>query len=245
MVRARKRERERDGLVDFAAWAEPAPARPTVTRGQVVRAALALLDEGGIDGLTMRRVAERLGVQAAALYNHVRDKRELLALLADAICGEVRVPDAHLSWREQLEALAWDYRRVLLSHRDAARVLADTPPVGPQRLRVIEHVLDALRRAGFADEDVADASWVFNTYVMGFALDETQAMPGGDSADASSDEVREQLRRGFKALPPDRYPTLVALADQMVNASMDRRFGFGLTTLLDGLQRRLVLQHPS
>jgi TetR/AcrR family tetracycline transcriptional repressor len=231
--------------MDFAAWAEPAQPRPTITRDQVVRQAVALLDESGVDGLTMRRLAERLGVQAATLYNHVRDKGELLALVADAICGEVREPDAHLSWRKRLEALAWDYRQVLLSHQDAARVLTITPPIGPQRLRVIEHVLDALCLAGFTNEDVADASWVFNTYVTGFALDETQALPGGDIPDANSEEVREQMRRGFKALPPERYPTLVALADYLVDASMDRRFGFGLTALLDGLERRLALRRPT
>jgi hypothetical protein len=86
---------------------------------------------------------------------------------------------------------------------------------------------------------------VFNTYVTGFALDETQALPGGDIPDVSSEEVREQMRSGFKALPPERYPRQVALANYLVDASMDRRFGFGLTAFLDGLERRLALRRPT
>src|ERR687884_2149592 len=113
VLMARSRVRSRVGT--FAAWAEPAPKRPSIDREQLVREALALLDAAGFDGLTMRRLAERLGVQAASLYNHVRDKHELLALLADAICGEVREPDPRRPWREQLEAVAWGYPRGLLA----------------------------------------------------------------------------------------------------------------------------------
>src|ERR687884_114906 len=113
VARARSRERSKGG--PFAAWAEPAPKRPSIDRERLVREALALLDAAGFDALTMRRLAERLGVQAASLYNHVRDKHELLALLADAICGEVREPDPRRPWREQLEAVAWGYPRGLLA----------------------------------------------------------------------------------------------------------------------------------
>jgi TetR/AcrR family transcriptional regulator, tetracycline repressor protein len=112
-----------------------------------VREVLGLLDEVGFEALTMRRLAERLGVRAASLYNHVGDKLELVALLGDAVCAEVRQPDAGADWRAQLEALATDYRRVLLAHRDAARVVQATPPVGPNRLRLVERTLAMLRDA--------------------------------------------------------------------------------------------------
>jgi AcrR family transcriptional regulator len=238
---ARPRKRVQSLAWNPAVWVEPAPARPVVTRERLVRQALVLLDEVGFEGLTMRRLAERLGVQAASLYNHVRDKHELLALLGDAICGEVHVPDARRPWRAQIEAVAWDYRRVLLAHRDAARVLVATPPAGPVRLRLIEHMLAVLRAAGFDDETVVDAATVFNTYVVGFVLDETQALPRGELADVAA----EEFRRGFKALPAERYPTIAALADRLLDADTDRRFGFGLGALLDGLERRLGAGHPS
>ena len=109
---ARARARERSKVETFAAWAEPAPKRPSIDRERLVRAALALLDAAGFDALTMRRLAERLGVQAASLYNHVRDKHELLALLADAICahhmlltgGEANLPSIQKRAQPEPEA---------------------------------------------------------------------------------------------------------------------------------------------
>jgi TetR/AcrR family tetracycline transcriptional repressor len=222
-------------------WAEPPPKRPALTREQIVREALALLDEVGYDGLTMRRVADRLGVQAASLYKHVRDKHELLTLLADAISGEVRpfAADGSQSWRAQLEAGAWDYRRVLLAHRDAARVLVSTPPIGPKRLQAIEQWLAMLRSGGVSDADVADVASVLNTFVTGFVLDETQALPSGDRPAIPDAEARAEVERFFKSLPPERFPTVVDLSDELVNADMDRRFGLAVQLFLDGLERRL------
>src|SRR5258706_15464399 len=99
--------------------------RQPLDREQVVRAALLLLDEVGLDELTMRRLAERLGVKAASLYRHVRNKDELLALLGDEISSEIPFARAAGSWRNQLTEMAWNVRRGLLAHRDAARVLAN------------------------------------------------------------------------------------------------------------------------
>jgi TetR/AcrR family tetracycline transcriptional repressor len=236
-----RRKGARTGFADLSTWAEPAPARPALTRGQVVQQALALLDEVGLDGLTMRRLAQRLGVQAASLYNHVRDKGELLALLADAICGEVPELDRGLSWRQRLEAGARDYRRVLLRHRDAARVLAATPPDGPMRLRLIDQLLGALWEAGLTEEEAVEAAFVANTFVTGFVLDETLGRP---SAELTAEEVQAQMSAGFGSLPPERYPTLVALADHLGKVDLERAFGFGLRALLDGLEARLAGRPP-
>ena len=222
----------------FTIWEEVPPPRPAVTRGRIVEQAVSLLDEVGYDGLTMRRLAERLGIQAASLYNHVPDKLTLLALVADAVCGEVREPGTDRPWRAQLAALAADYRRVLLAHRDAARVLLATPPVGPNRLRLIERTLSALRSAGFPDDVVADAAVAFNVYVTGFVLDETRGRAGGAGEDLSEAEAA-QFARWWRSLPAARYPTLAALAERMLGGDADRRYAFGLGALLDGLERHL------
>jgi TetR/AcrR family tetracycline transcriptional repressor len=233
-----------------AIWAERAPRRVPITREQVVQQAVALLDEAGFDGLTMRRLADRLGIRAASLYNHVRDKDELLALVADELSGEIPDLEPGGAWREQLAAVARDYRRVLLGHRDAARVLAATLPLGPNRLRLIEQLLDVLCRAGFDDAEAADAAYVLNTYVVGFVLDETQALPADDRVgvegphDNVADALREQGERWYRELPPGRYPRLVALAEHLFAPTMEQRFEFGLTTLLDGLELRLARRHP-
>src|SRR5947207_1084552 len=126
--------------------------RRPLDRPQIVHAALALLDEVGLDGLTMRHLAERLGIKAASLYRHVRDKEELLVLLADEISGEtptVGEGPPGQEWQERLVDLARRYRHVLLAHRDAARLLANTRPAGPRRLRHIEAILGVLLAAGF------------------------------------------------------------------------------------------------
>jgi AcrR family transcriptional regulator len=231
----RRRKPPRSPLADLAAWQAPAP-RQFLTREQIVREALRLLDDVGFDGLTTRRLAERLGIQSASLYNHMRDKHELLTLLANAICQEVSPPPANTPWRAQLESIGRDYRRVLLRHRDAARVLLATLPLGPDRLLLIERVLAVLRSAGFSPTQAADAANVFNTFVTGFVQDETRAVPRTEQLNLSLDQLNEKVRQSFKLLPPDRYPSLVALADELVDTDMDRQFTFGLTALLSGLE---------
>jgi TetR/AcrR family transcriptional regulator, tetracycline repressor protein len=198
-----------------------------------VQQALDLLQAEGFDGLTMRRLAERLGIKAASLYNHVSDKTELLALMADAMCAEIRDVDRSKPWREQLETMAVELRRVLMAHRDGARVLAATPPAGPNRLRLIERVLYTLTSAGLTPAKVVDASFVFNSYVVGFVLDETLGNPPDE---AVAQGMREEARRWFKSLPRDEYPTLVALADAIIDTPPDRRFKIGLRALLAGFE---------
>src|SRR5258706_4890357 len=108
-----------------------------LTSERILGAALEVLGREGFDGLTMRRVADALGIQAASLYNHVRAKDELLAQMADALCAEMR-PGRGAPPRDELESIALELRRVLRSRRDAARVLAATPPVGAHRMALVE-----------------------------------------------------------------------------------------------------------
>lgn len=206
--------------------------RRGLNREQVVKAALQLLDEEGMDGLTMRRLAEALKVQAPSLYNHIRDKNQLLALLADAMSGEIRPPNPEGPWREELGSLARDYRRVLKSRRDSARVFAATPPFGHRRLQLIEQLLELLARAGFSEEAMAHASFAFNSYVVGFVLDETQASPSEAQDTATAD-------RWIEALPKDRYPRQAALIKHFSQAQPDRAFEFGLRAFIDGLAQHL------
>jgi AcrR family transcriptional regulator len=218
-------------------WDAPARTRAPLHRDDVVRAALDLLDQAGIEGLTMRNLAERLGVQAASLYNHIRDKRDVLTLIADAIVADVPRPDARLSWREALKSTAIEYRRVLLGHRDAARVLTDTPPLGPHRLRLMDDVLGILRSAGFSNDEVASAGWIFNTFVTGFVLDEQSQAPA--STDPAAAQQQFDVATWLKQLPADQFANIVAVAEPLVDQPMDRRFAFGLDALLDGLEGRL------
>jgi TetR/AcrR family transcriptional regulator, tetracycline repressor protein len=218
-------------------------SRPALTRDQLVRAALALLDEVGLDRLTTRRLAERLGVQSPSLYWHVRDKDQLLLLLADTICGEIETPPVGLGWRAYLETTAWEYRRVLKRHRDAALLLATTLPVGPNRLRLAERGLAALIGAGLPPALVAGAGFLMTDYVTNFVLEEQRtAAQAAAFAETPDTDGLEAIRRWFESLPADEYPTLVALAPQLADADAAARFRFGVTTILDGLAVRLQSQ---
>jgi TetR/AcrR family tetracycline transcriptional repressor len=214
----------------------PRQKRRTLDQAQVVRTALALLDEVGLDELTMRRLAERLDVKAASLYRHVRNKEELLALLGDEMSAEIPLPRVDGTWREQLVQSAWNVRQGLLAHRDAARVLASTPPAGPRRLRHIEAMLRTLRAAGLPDRDAARAAYHVNNFITEFAADEGRlagyvaAVPG-----SSRRKLMTEVRRQFKSLPKDEYPTIVALADHLTEDAQDALFQFGIDMCLEGI----------
>lgn len=210
--------------------------RRTLSQAQIVKAALALLDEVGIDDLTMRRLAETLGVKAASLYRHVRDKGELLVLLGDEISGQIPLAPASGSWRNQLAGMAWNVRRGLQAHRDAARVLAATPPFGPRRLRHIESLLRILRSSGMSGPDAARAAYHCNNFVTEFVADESRIAAMVPEPRGRRKAAFEEVRKHFKALPREEYPTLVELADELSEDDPDRLFQFGLEIWLRGLE---------
>lgn len=224
-------------FVPYGESPRPARRRP-LDREQVVRAALALLDEVGLDELTMRRLAERLGIQAASLYRHVRDKEELLVLLADEVTGEIPFVEPAGPWQEQLTTIAHNVRRGLLAHRDGARLMALTRPAGPRRLRHIEEVLRALRLSGLDDQDVSGVANLLNNFVTEFAADEARF----DAAAAAMGVTRRKMfaaaRKQFETLPRDEFPSLVALAGALTSDDADAVFKLGVDVLLRGIEAR-------
>jgi AcrR family transcriptional regulator len=218
-------------IVPYRQSARPRKRQP-LDQAQVVRAGLALLDEVGLDELTMRRLAQRLGVKAASLYRHVRDKDELLVLIGDEISGEIPLVRSSGTWREQLVELAWNVRRGLLAHRDAARLLAATPPFGPRRLKHVEAILRILRSGGLSRRDAARAAYHCNNFVTEFVADEARFAAYATGRRRMFSEARKY----FKALPKDEYPTLVELADDLTEDDPDALFRFGLEIWLRGLE---------
>lgn len=211
---------------------------PALDQAQIVQAALALLDEVGFDGLTMRSLADKLGIKAASLYWHVHDKQELLGLLADEICAPMREPDRTLPWRERLQEMAYEYRRILLAHRDAARVFAGGgAPSGPNQLRLSEIVLRALLDAGFSHRDAAYAGLLVNDFVTMFVAEETRYKSRdageGQDADAGGGNWRQVLASG-------EYPSLAALTPYLAEPNVEERFRFGIEILRTGLEARLA-----
>jgi AcrR family transcriptional regulator len=206
--------------------------RRPLTRDAIVDAALVLLDREGIAGLSMRRLAKELDVGAASLYWHVGDKEELLGLLLDRIVGETRVPEPHPAhWQEQVKEMARETRRLLQRHRDAAQISMGRVPAGPHSMPVLERYLSVLVAAGLPPRVIAYAVDMFALYVGGFAFEESMHASAG-----AGSTTPEQLRQYFGSLPPDRFPTLVGLADDLTAGDSDERFEFALELLVRGLE---------
>ena len=188
----------------------------------------------------MRRLAERLGIQAATLYWYIRDKQELLSLLSEAICTEIQPPDPNAPWRVQLETLMWEYRRVLLAHRDAAHILAATLPAGSHRLRLVDLTLGAVIAAGFEEWAASRAGRLLVDYTTGFVQEEYVT-----AARLAPMAAGRGLRKADTARLPTLadasaqiYPNITALGPYLADRDGDARFAFGLGVILDGLEQR-------
>jgi TetR/AcrR family tetracycline transcriptional repressor len=205
-----------------------------VQRQDIIDAAMALLDEVGMDGLTMRRLAGALQIQAPSLYWHFAGKQALLDAMADALLAEmVLPPDGEMPWDEWLRAMATEFRRALKSRRDGARVYAGTFPTMDNVLRIGNHVIAKLHDAG-ADERVAlHTLFTLQYFVIGFTIEEQATMPppgGGEGVDLK--RVAQQLTAEQAA----RYPHAAATVLLLASDDDDARFRFGLDRLIDGLK---------
>ena len=215
--------------------------RQPLDRDRVVRVALKLLDEVGLEGLSMRRLADRLGVKAASVYWHVRDKEELLDLVFDRVIGEIEVPEPDPTrWREQVAEVAREMRSVINSHRDIARVQLGRFPIGPNALTFSERLHAILRAGGLSDRASAYAGQLLPLYVSAFGLEEGSELRSPSEEETSPEDVLDMIRGYFESLPVERFPNLVALAGDITGGEFDERFEFGLELLLDGLERRLT-----
>ena len=202
-----------------------------IQREQVVRAAWALVDEIGVDGLTMRALAQALAIQAPSLYWHFPSKQVLLDTMADALLEDVgRAPEASATWEAVVQGVAGELRRAFLRHRDGARVYAGTVVVSENTLRVSDRLIGVMGRAGLKPREAGWAAFSVLDYVLGFTIEEqSHGTQGGEGP-----SVAERLR----ALATDRFPHVAAAVDAIVDPDFDARFAFGLELFLAGLRHR-------
>jgi AcrR family transcriptional regulator len=209
--------------------------RPQLTRERVVAEALAVIAEDGVQTLTMRSLAGRLGVVPGALYHHVRNKQQLHDLLLDGVLAEVDVHlDPSLAWTQQLKVLAHRLRQVLERHPGIAGILKTRDPLGPHSLALAEAFLSPLRAAGFADRQAGLAFFLLLDYTIGFAVSSSRTSINEQRVRDAA--IRAQLHEFFRSLPPDRFPALVALGEHVWLDNHDERFTAGLDVLVDGLE---------
>lgn len=214
-----------------------AEARPPVTLAVVVQLALRILEEEGLEALTMRRIAARLDMQAASLYWHIRNKDELLDLVADALLNDLdlsQLAGPGGTWQEVLAELCTVYRDYLKSRRDAARVLAGRFIAGPAFLRNSEIMLGLLEEAGLSPKEAAYALHMIVTYVQGFVLQETIPMSAKEVGDDRQSALT-QLRRSLEDLPAGDFPRVRAGAADLASPEVDSRFAFGIRCITEGL----------
>lgn len=220
-------------------WASrpPAPAprrgRPPVDNGKFIDTALKLIDEVGVQALTLRMLADALGSGTATLYRHFAGKDELLAHVVDRILGEVRPAPGELegkSWREAVTAGAEAFYDTLRKHPNALPLLVARVPVGPNGLVNRERVIGLLLGFGFPVDLAARAFTAIGHYVVGFAIQ--QHGPG-----AALPEDQPELLDYYRSLDPVAYPATTAAAEELTSVPLREEFRFGLNLLLDGLER--------
>lgn len=209
-----------------SAQANPSPSdrRARLDRDRVVAAAVELLDEVGLTDFSTRRLADRLGIRSPSLYWHVRDKDELLDLVAEHLCADAFDIDPTDPWRTQVQAGMEQFRRLVTNHPYLATLLRDRPATGPNRLGHIEATLRILLGAGVSADDAAGISRLLLAHVL--ALPPPVA-PAEERDDGAGD-------------PLAHYPSLRQVAPALSRLSEDDLFHLGIDLVLDGVERRIT-----
>ncbi|WP_329256040.1 TetR/AcrR family transcriptional regulator C-terminal domain-containing protein [Actinoallomurus sp. NBC_01490] len=201
-----------------------------LTRDHVLTAALDLLDEVGLDGLTMRRLATALGVKNGATYWHFPSKQALLEAMAEAmLTGLTEDLDARLPWHERAAEMARRLRRALLSRRDGARVFSGVFFPLPNALAYGETMVATLREAGLSGRDAAWTVDTLNYFVVGHVIEEQLAA-------SLSDGGAEATARLTRALDPRTHPHLHAAARDLTAPHPEEHFEHGLRLIVDGIR---------
>ncbi len=232
---ARREERAAERAARRAAKHGDAAPHAPVTPDSVADAALRIIDAQGLDGLTVRALAAELGVGTMTLYWYVKNKDEVLDLVADRLLADVLFPPLEQDWRISVRDGAVSVRRALLSHPRAVPIIVGRGSFGPNGLRMLEGSIAIFRNAGFSDDDAAYAYLTISNFVTGFCVFET-ASAEGSIAPQSMGQLASQY---ISLLPPERYPNLMAAAPRLFGGDRDTRFSFALDYLVAGFEAKL------
>jgi TetR/AcrR family transcriptional regulator, tetracycline repressor protein len=202
---------------------------PRLTGGQVVTAARRIAARRGIDGLSMRRLADALGVMPNSLYTYFADKGAILDAVLDDLLGDVEHPRGRASWRRALVSMMSSYRGLLLTQPGLIALTVSRPMVGPNALRLREDMLTLLRRGGLDDADAVTAFLALFAYTTGYVAFETAREPGERDA-----RQRARARELYASLPHEAFPTTRALAGRLAKRPGDVEFRRGLRGVIAG-----------
>ncbi|GIH02255.1 TetR family transcriptional regulator [Rhizocola hellebori] len=212
---------------------------PKLSKQLVFEAAVQVADERGLASVSMRKVAERLGVEAMSLYHHVANKDEILDGIADVVFAQIELPGPEVDWKDALRQRAVSTRSVLSRHPWALGFLESRRTPGPVTMRHHDWVIGRLREAGFTIAMAAHALAVVDSYVFGFVLQE-RTLPLDTPA-----EVADVAKGMFDLMEAGAYPHLTEMIKEHAlrpGYAFADEFPFGLDLILDGLER---LQNPN
>ena len=218
----------------MATQTNPRPPRIPLSRERVLRAAIAIADEGGIEALSMRKLGQELGVEAMSLYNHVANKDDIGDGIVEMVLGEIEEPSGDGDWKTEIRRTAISSHEAFLRHRWACSLMMHRPRVSPVRMRWMEAVLRTLREAGFSADMTHHAYHALDSHITGFTLWQVN-MPFETKA-----ELVDMAERFLSQIPADEYPYVIEHAEQhLAPSSPDgaTEFEFGLDLILDGLER--------
>jgi TetR/AcrR family transcriptional regulator, tetracycline repressor protein len=210
--------------------------RPQLSREVIVAAALKVIEVDGGDSLTMRRVAEEIGVSASALYGYVANKEELVQLVLEQIIGEFPLSafEEADDWRDLLRVFAREMLAGFKRHPGVAALTMGRVPFGPNMLVGAEYLLGRLRAAGLPDQVAAFIGDLGSLYVGAIAY-EQEVTPITEPA-----EFVKQAAAWLKSLPRDQFPNTVELADKIVGGTAEDRFEWGLDVIIRGIASYLT-----
>jgi TetR/AcrR family transcriptional regulator, tetracycline repressor protein len=214
----------------------PGPA-PTTSRAQILIAALRIVDEQGLERLTMRRLGADLGVDPMTVYHYLPDKAALFDGLVERVYGEVELPRSDGRWDDSFRALARAFRRTLLRHGNAVVLVGTRPPISEAAFDLVEAATRPLLAAGFTEKQAADGVDCLGRLVIGHALTEAGRPPGGDVSGGEAEHVRAQ-----QELSADRYPSLASVERAAVAHDPNRLFELALRGLVLALELQLQEQ---
>jgi AcrR family transcriptional regulator len=198
----------------------------------VLAAAIALADDGGIEALSMRRLARELGVEAMSLYNHVANKDEILDGIVEVITEEAELPPEGTEWKAAIRESAISTRDMFVRHPWASRLWMSRQGGGSARLRRGDWLLRTLREAGLSTELTYHAYHIVESHILGFTVQQLNFPYSGD-------ELEGIANRFLARLPAGEYPDFVEHVKQHLEPHEGAEGGFelGLDLILDGLER--------
>lgn len=220
--------------------------RAGLTRDQILTAALAIIDQGGVESLSMRRLGQALNRNPMAIYRHAADKDALLDGVVEQVVAEFSVPrDPDGDWETGLRDIAHHFRRVALAHPNVVPLLAIRPLAGPLAmqptglLRPLEELLELFITAGFERHGALHAARLFTGFLYGHILHELQ-----ERID-NPDETDDLLRLGLHRLPITQFPRLRSLAGELAAYDGAAELDEGLCIVLAGLRSQLLTPEPA